>query len=115
MRFQTARALFFGVILLLVIFWVFVFWHAREGSSNSPRFSQPQASCNVIHEPPSGCPRGYVKEKRPRFTERDGEKVFACLADEPGHEDCTDVLNPGESEEIGVIVHHVVRPESPKI
>lgn len=30
MRFQTARALFFGVILLLVIFWVFVFWRGAS-------------------------------------------------------------------------------------
>lgn len=53
--------------------------------------------CAIIHKPSSGCPGGYVQEKRPRFTERDGSKEFACISRDPSKEPCTDVLKPGES------------------
>ncbi len=63
--------------------------------------SQQSASvCSVIHKPQSGCPNGYVEEKRPRFTERDGSKQFACISDDPKKQGCLDVLKPGETVEM---------------
>lgn len=57
--------------------------------------------CNIIDEPVSGCPKGYSKEQVPRFTERNGEKEFACVAAQIEHkENCTDMLKGGESEQI---------------
>jgi hypothetical protein len=68
--------------------------------------------CVLIHKPKSGCPAGYVQEKRPRFTERDGSKQFACLSDDPSKEPCTDVLMPGESEDY-IFQIPIAPPENP--
>jgi hypothetical protein len=59
--------------------------------------AETDLTCAIIHKPSSGCPGGYVQEKRPRFTERDGSKEFACISRDPSKEPCTDVLKPGES------------------
>ena len=61
---------------------------------------KPDLTCAIIHEPATGCPTGYLREKTARFTEKDGTKQFACVAHDPAKERCTDVLNPGESESI---------------
>lgn len=53
-------------------------------------------ACNIIHEPASGCPAGYLRESYPRF-ERDGKKQYACEDTTRKKKSCIDVLNPGES------------------
>jgi hypothetical protein len=58
---------------------------------------KPDLTCNVIHEPAKGCPQGYVRENKPRFTERDGSTIFACVSHDPKKERCTDELRSGES------------------
>lgn len=69
--------------------------------------------CAIIHEPKSGCPKGFSREPKPRFTERDGSKEFACIAgDDMGKEMCIDVLKSGEEIDLGIFF---VRPaEQPK-
>ena len=65
-----------------------------------PRLTKPDLSCSVIHEPKAGCPAGYVREKKPRFIERDGRKEFACTSEDPTKQPCFDQLAPGESMQI---------------
>jgi hypothetical protein len=64
------------------------------------RVTAPDLTCNVIHEPTTGCPSGYVKELKPRFLEKNGVKEFACVSTDVQKETCTDVLKAGESETI---------------
>jgi hypothetical protein len=57
----------------------------------------PDLSCNIVHETKQGCPQGYQRESKPRFTEKDGSKQFACVSQDKSKEQCVDVLKPGES------------------
>jgi hypothetical protein len=61
-------------------------------------------TCAVIHQPKTGCPTGYVRESKPRFTERNGSREYACAARDPKKEQCFDVLKPGESVGFTVII-----------
>lgn len=70
----------------------------------TPEPPEPQ-QCAVIHRPAAGCPAGYSAEVEPRFTEPDGSKQFACVSRDPHKQDCTDVLHPGEGEELHFEIH----------
>jgi hypothetical protein len=79
----------------------------------------PDTTCSVIHEPKSGCPKGYTRELEPRFTERDHSKEFACVAKDPEqYQACTDVLRPGEVESVEVQIEIIpaqpAPPDQPK-
>lgn len=71
------------------------------------------SSCRVIHRPANGCPQGYRQEDKPRFTERDGSKQYACLSDDVTKEMCTDVLKSGESEEFQLQLVPVIPDANP--
>ena len=60
--------------------------------------------CAVIHKPAGACPSGYVQESHPSFVEKDGSHGFACFSTDPAKTPCIDVLNPGESFEMHVVV-----------
>jgi hypothetical protein len=67
-------------------------------------------TCAIVHRPKSGeCPLGYLPEIKPRFTERDGSKQYACVSTDPAKAFCTDVLKSGESETL----EFFVKPEDP--
>jgi hypothetical protein len=75
--------------------------------------SKPDLTCSTIHEPKpgAGCPSGYVKEKRPRFTERDGSKEYACVSIDPNKSSCMDVLRSGET--VAVTLEEMSPKEKP--
>lgn len=75
--------------------------------------SKPDLTCGVIHAPQQGCPAGYVKEARPRFTEKDGSKEFACV--DKNKPQCFDVLKPGEGMSLTFEFQEEEPPEQPKI
>jgi hypothetical protein len=68
--------------------------------------------CALIHKPKSGCPQGYVQEKQPSFTERDGSREFACISDDPKKKNCIDELRPGESFGMQFVIP--IEPERPE-
>jgi hypothetical protein len=91
--------------------------HSRERSEHLYRYlgiglllmtvgcqSKPDLTCRTIHEPKTGCPNGYVRDKKPIFTERDGSKQYACRSDDVRKEGCIDMLKAGESEEVDVFL-----------
>jgi hypothetical protein len=67
--------------------------------------------CAIIHEPASGCPPDYRKEIKPRFTEADGSKQYACVSPDPAKGECVDAINPGERVEM---IFHVEMPSEPR-
>lgn len=63
----------------------------------------PKYECALIHEPKSGCPKGWNLDVD-RFTEQDGSTQNACVAPpDSGLSACTDALYPGESERLGLV------------
>lgn len=78
-----------------------------------------ESKCAIIHQPKAGCPDGFAREATPRFTEEDGSKQFACVADQnTKREQCTDYIMPGEREELEIpliIVKPFENTGSPKI
>jgi hypothetical protein len=73
--------------------------------------------CAVIHKPAKAeCPKGYTQEQTPRFTEKDGSKVFACFSQDSTKSDCIDFLAPGEHVELlfGIPGNSAPEPPAPK-
>lgn len=74
-------------------------------------FAQADAlHCNIIHEPKSGCPSGYTREAKPRFTEKNGSKQFACVSTDPNKAACVDVIWPGENMQMQMLIE----PDEPR-
>jgi hypothetical protein len=75
----------------------------------------PESSvCAVVHENPAGCPAGYMREKQPRFTEKNGSKQFACVSRDPAKQNCIDVLKPGESMGLEIEIESDDVPPRPR-
>lgn len=89
----------------------------NKGAAPAPKSGRDYVAatdnhCAVIHKPKAGCPKGYVQEKRPSFTEKDGSRVFACVSDDPAKAMCIDELRPGESVEMHLFIPLI--PEAPE-
>lgn len=108
---RKGRLIYISVVLTLQIVLILQqhYWKLRQDALNHRLDKLNLSKCAVVHEPKDGCPDGYEKEVSPRFTEKDGTKQYACVANENlKRENCTDVLMPGETEELQVpliIVH----------
>jgi hypothetical protein len=85
------------------------------GSQKSPLLPKAAGSCAVIYEPSTGCPRGYVKDEKPIFTERDGTREFACMSSDTSKESCIDVLMPGESMGMEILIQQEPKKPAKKI
>lgn len=86
---KNLAVMLFATALTLLIFIIGLVIHVKH-------LTQPSLSCAVLHRPKDGCPKGYVPEAFPRFTDRDGSKEFACVSSDPKKEPCTDMLKSGE-------------------
>lgn len=69
--------------------------------------------CQFVHAPTTGCPRGSERS-RSFFTERDGSHKDACEFAPDETRDCTvDVLHPGETFSLVVVVPDLPSPKRP--
>jgi hypothetical protein len=96
--------LLYAIIAMLLIAAAFSQLTIRLPQQQLKAKDQSASRCAVVHKPAAGCPPNYTLEPKPRFTERDGSKEFACVSRDPTTEPCTDVLKAGESETIELFV-----------
>lgn len=76
----------------------------KAADEPEPAAAEALSQCAVIHYPKRGCPKGYAQAKWPRFIERDGSRLFACVSEDRAKQSCIDELRPGESMEMHIII-----------
>ena len=99
MKINWPNALAVTVFLLGIIGAIYMYALSKPRPNLS---ASRDPACNVIHEPTSGCPSVYLRAATPRFAERNGSKLFACISTDSRKQQCSDELGPGERVSVSV-------------